>query len=200
MYPVLLQWSVFKEFVEVSFSLIEAVLDQLGWKLEFPNNFSAKVTAFCDVALCSLIEIDQYPWAITLVMEAVHTSEMFYQFLHDHVALYPRRLSSSCFPPWEPEIQLYCRLTLQTFVQICWLYPEMNKWKEKVDVCGDVTTPLCYICFKEHVIINSLNWSYVKLSTCSVCLYIFQVPMFLCKEVNWVEFTVLWFVVRHAAL
>jgi hypothetical protein len=60
------------------------------------NSFFLKMTAFWDIAPCSLVEVGRRFRGVY----CLHHQEW------DYTAQYPRWLSSSYSPPWEPEISL----------------------------------------------------------------------------------------------
>jgi hypothetical protein len=71
-------------------------------------NQHVELTALWDMPPYSLLEYDRCLLVLrageAITMDAVEYIWKFYQLLRDYTALYPRRLSSSHSPPWEPEI------------------------------------------------------------------------------------------------
>jgi hypothetical protein len=75
------------------------------------DNFTTmKTTAFWDIAPCSLVEVDRrFRGAYCLLHHGDEDGGSTHLWnvdllQRDYKALYPRRLSSSCLPPWEPDI------------------------------------------------------------------------------------------------
>jgi hypothetical protein len=100
----------FGPLTQSSITLRTKLFSKIGRITVLPTNDSSKTPVFCDVAPCSLIEIDRrFRGAYCLHRQGDDDgrNKHFWnigQFLPHFTAQHPRTQSSSYSPPWEPEI------------------------------------------------------------------------------------------------
>jgi hypothetical protein len=148
------------------------------------------MTVFWDVSSCTHVEVDRrFTGAYCLHHQgddggSTHLWNVSH-LLCDYMAQYPRRLSSSYSPPWEPEI----------FLVLCFPYTKCIQWTHKRKV---VTVRLGLQVLSVNI--HEFRWNLVRDVGWICCPHTFYIPHFTwmqCRNIRALEKALLTCITRY---